>query len=177
MTEHKDLTFNPLKDLYYGMFRMAHIASRLEEGESMEIDRARIWDFYLLYPDKVHKIKIKRDEKDMQTLRSRLKKENNPYENSGNIRKMFDWLQPFQLDALKALVALGILSREQFEAGKVAVQSREALDEFIAKAGNLPARENNTLSFMSLFSRHMPMTGVDGLKDRTRLMETKYDAD
>ena len=54
---------------------------------------------------------------------------------------------------------------------------RKALDDFIATVGKLPARENNSLSYLLLFSRNMPLTGIDGLKDRTRLLDSKYDAD
>ena len=177
MTEKEKMTFNQEDNLYHSIFRMAHIASDLHDGEAFETERVRIWDYFLLYPDKVHKIKIKRDEKDMSELRQKLRKYNNPYEASGNDRKHFAQIEPLQTAALRCLVACGILDREMFQMGLVQVSSREKLNDFLAQAGPLPAREKNVLSFLSLFSRNMPLTGIDGLKDRSRLMETKYDAD
>ena len=37
---------------------MAHIAAKLEDGESLDVDKVRIWDFYLLFPDKVYNIHL-----------------------------------------------------------------------------------------------------------------------
>ena len=55
------IMYNPAFDLYHSIFRMAHIASKLDGDESLEIDKVRIWDFYLLFPDKVHTITIRRE--------------------------------------------------------------------------------------------------------------------
>ena len=89
MTEKEKMTFNQEDNLYHSIFRMAHIASDLHDGEAFETERVRIWDYFLLYPDKVHKIKIKRDEKDMSELRQKLRKYNNPYEASGVLAQIY----------------------------------------------------------------------------------------
>ena len=70
------------------------------------------------------------------------------------------------MSALSCLVSCGILRKDEYLAGRVRIANMAALD----------AKENNALSFMSLMSKHMPLTGVDGLKERTRLLEFKYDA-
>ena len=170
------ITYNPAFDLYHAIYRMAHIVERLEGNEQMEIDKVRIWDFYLLFPDKVHKIKIKREETDFQTYRSQLKEKRNPYEYQGDNRQLFEWIKPFQMSALSCLVSCGILRKDEYLAGRVRIANMAALDAYLAQAGQLTAKENNALSFMSLMSKHMPLTGVDGLKERTRLLEFKYDA-
>lgn len=56
------------------------------------------------------------------------------------------------------------------------ISNRTLLNKFIEKTGVLPQTESNTLSFMSLFSKSMSMLGIYGLKSRTNLMESKYDA-
>lgn len=56
------------------------------------------------------------------------------------------------------------------------ISNRALLNEFIEKTGTLSQTESNTLSFMSLFSKSMSMLGIYGLKSRTNLMESKYDA-
>ena len=57
------------------------------------------------------------------------------------------------------------------------VASQEALERFIEQTGNFSLQEQNVLSFLSLFSRNMPLSGIDGLKARTKLLESKYDAE
>ena len=152
------ITYNPAFDLYHSIFRMAHIAAKLDGDESLEIDKVRIWDFYLLFPDKVHTITIRRDEEELRKYRS-------------------TYLHPEQVSALNSLVSCGILSKSKYEAGRVSVADHEALTRFLDRTGDISGRERNVLAFMSSLSRFMSMTGEYGLKARTKLLESKYDAE
>lgn len=172
------ITYNPAFDLYHSIFRMAHILERMGDGDKFEIDKVRIWDFYLLFPDKVHTITIRREEDDLRKYRSSfLRPEHNPYEYSGSNRKLFEWIKPVQVSALNCLVSCGIIDKEKYQNGRVCIASREALRTFIEKSGQVSEREGNVLSFMSIMSRNMPLTGAYGLKARTKLLESKYDAE
>jgi hypothetical protein len=172
------ITYNPAFDLYHSIFRMAHIVNRLEDGEWFEIDKVRIWDYYLLFPSKLYDLSIKQTEKEVREARKRwIEKNRNPYEYSGNNRKLFEWIKPVQVSALSCLVSCGILSKDDYLNDKVCVSNREALRMFVEQAGDLTATERNTLSFLGLFSRSMPLSGANGLKARTDLLESKYDAE
>ena len=172
------ITYNPAFDLYHCIYRMAHIAQKLDDGESFEIDKVRIWDFYLLFPSKLFDVTIRLPETDIRDARNQyVKRIKNPYEYSGDNRKLFEWIKPFQLSALNCLVSYGILSKDDYLDDRVSVANRMTLDTFIEKAGCISPREQNVLSFLSIFSRKMPLTGVDGLKARTKLLEFKYDAE
>ncbi len=170
------ITYNPAFDLYHSIFRMAHIIASMREGETYEIDKVRIWDFYMLFPDKVHNIHLKQDEKTIRELRkTKLEKSNNPYEYHGDNRKLFEWIKPVQVSALNCLVSCGILNKDEYLSGRITVSNRSALNAFVGKVGTLSVRERNTLAFLRLLSLHMPLTGLYGLKARTELLEYKYD--
>lgn len=172
------ITYNPAFDLYHCIYRMAHIVQRLDDGESFEIDKVRIWDFYLLFPAKLYDVSVKQTEKGIREARkSYIDNTKNPYEYSGDNRKLFEWIRPFQLSALNCLVSYGILSKDDYLNNRVSVANRTTLDAFIEKAGCFSPHEQNVLSFLSIFSRKMSLTGVDGLKARTKLLESKYDAE
>lgn len=172
------ITYNPAFDLYHSIFRISNILDNLDDKESIEVDKVRIWDFYILFPDKVHDITIRRDENDLREFRSRyLKKENNPYEFKGDNRKLFEWIKPVQVSALNYLVSYGILDKEKYESGRLRVADSNKLQTYRSKVGDISKRERTVLFFMSLLSRQMPMTGEYGLKARTKLMESKYDAE
>lgn len=170
-------TYNPAFDLYHSIFRMAHIAAKLEDGESFDVDKVRIWDFYLLFPDKVYSIHLRNDEDKLKEYRSVIKKQNNPYDYHGDNRKLFEWIKPVQVSALSCLVSCGILKKEKYLNNRVCVSNRQALDDFVSHAGPLTPSERNTLAFMGYFSRLMPLSGFNGLKARTQLLESKYDAE
>jgi hypothetical protein len=171
------ITYNPAFDLYHTIFRMAHIILDMDDGETMEVERVRIWDFFLLFPDKLHSISLRIDETDVREQRSHIGKTNNPYENCGDVRKFFEWIKPYQTSALSCLVSCGILSKDEYLKGHVRVSNRQALDDFCSRAGDISDRERQVLLFLSGFSRYMPLTGEYGLKYRTHLLESKYDAE
>ena len=171
------ITYNSAFDLYHSIFRMAHIICGMDEGDTMEVERVRIWDFFLLFPDKLHSISFRHGETDLREMHSRIEKTNNPYENCGDVRKFFEWIKPYQTSALSCLVSCGILNKDEYMNGNVRVSNRQALDDFVSVAGDINDRERQVLNFLSDFSRHMPLTGEYGLKYRTHLLDSKYDAE
>lgn len=171
------ITYNPAFDLYHCMFRMAHILQKLDDGNPFEVNKVRIWDFYLLFPSKVYDITLHQEEADLIKARKEyIKKTDNPYEYSGDNRKLFEWIRPFQVSALNCLVSCGILGRDDYLNNKVCVINHKELDKFVEESGELTNREKNVLAFMGLLSRNMPLTGARGLKARTHLLEFRYDA-
>lgn len=172
------ITYNPAFDLYHCIFRMMHILGRLDDEDRLEVDKIRIWDFYILYPSKTYSITIRRKEDELKALRKKyVEKEKNPYEYSGDDRKMFDRLQPYQMAALSSLVSYGIIDKESFLNKEIKVSNRAALNKFLENTEKMSPTEFNTLSFLSIFSKSMTMLGVNGLKSRTHLLESKYDAE
>lgn len=170
------ITYNPAFDLYHSIFRMAHIILSMDDNERMEVERVRIWDFFLLFPDKLYSISLRLDETDIRETRNQIKKQNNPYESCNDVRKFFEWVKPYQTSALSYLVSCGILNKEEYINGKVQISNRQKLEEFVAHAGNITDREQQVLGFLSVFTRNMSLTGEYGLKYRTHLLASKYDA-
>ena len=84
-------TYNPAFDLYHSIYRMAHIAAKLDGGENLEVDKARIWDFYLLFPDKVYSIHLHKNEEKIKELRNTITRQNNPYDYHGDNTGTFDY--------------------------------------------------------------------------------------
>ena len=173
------ITYNPAFDLYHCIYRMAHILLKMDEHKPLEIDRVRIWDFYLLFPFKLLDLTIHRDEAEVRKARKFLIEDtaDNPYEFKGDNRKFFEWIKPFQVSALNCLVSCGILKKDEYLNNRVCIESRDKLNDFLTQAGPLTTEEHNALSFLGMFSRLMPLTGTDGLKARTQLLESKYDAE
>ena len=170
------ITYNPAFDLYHSIFRLAHILRKMEQQRRYEIDYVRIWDFYMLYPVQLLHVLLKVDEKELREARKLLRLKETSYDYKGDIRKLFEWIKPFQLSALGCLVSCGILDKEAYELGYVEVENPYLLDSFIEKAGDISVHEKNVLNFLSFLFSGMSLTGAYGMKHRTKLMESKYDA-
>ena len=50
------ILYNNAFDLYHTIFRMLHLLSKIEEDKVIEIDRIRIWDYYLLFTNEIFNI-------------------------------------------------------------------------------------------------------------------------
>jgi hypothetical protein len=82
------IVYNQAFDLYHTIFRFLQFLNRFENGTEIEIERLRIWDFYLLFPNRIHEIRLKQNESDIRKIRnSFVKDSNNPYEKSPKIER------------------------------------------------------------------------------------------
>lgn len=170
------ITYNPAFDIYHCMYRMAHILMRLDDNEIIELDKLRIWDFYVLNPMKIYELRIKRNEKEYSEQRKTyIKRYDNPYEYTGNSRRLFEIIAPYQNTALNCLVAYGIIDKEKFSTRYIKIANKAALERLVHDTASLTDKEYNVISFLSIFTKNMPLLGEDGLKSRSHLMETRYD--
>jgi len=62
------IVYHPAFDLYHSVYRMLQILTHFDKNDYVETERLRIWDFYLLFPDKINTIKLKNTEKDIKDL-------------------------------------------------------------------------------------------------------------
>jgi len=54
--------------------------------------------------------------------------------------------------------------------------NKEILNKYISELGELSPKEKNIISLLTSHFYLMSLYGIDGLKSRTNLMESKYDA-
>ena len=169
--------YNQAFDIYHGVYRILHILERLEDCEILELDRLRIWDFYLLFPYKTYEIRLGKNYKEIISFRKQyIKKDTNLYDSIYDGRKLLERLRPYQMGALNCLASYGILDSGQLlNNDKVKITDKVKLMELTQHIGKLTNEENNVLSWLCTFFRTFPMKGVNGFKSRTKLLISKYD--
>ena len=168
--------YNHAFDLYHCIYRIIHILMRLEENDILELDRLRIWDFYLLFPSKVYEIRLGNDLKEIAKLRKRyITKGDNLYDTVHDGRKFLERLRPYQIGALTCLSSYGILNAQRLLNNEIEILNKEKLIELVKHVSELPTEEKNTLSWLCLFFKTFPMNSNNGFKSRTKLLISKYD--
>lgn len=171
------IVYNQAYDLYHTIFRFLQFLNRFEKGELIEIEKLRIWDFYLLFPSKIHSIRLKQNESDIRQLKKRfIKDSKNPYEVITENRKVFEKLKPYQLAALNCIASYGIIDKSLLNQHRISIVNKNILKEFVEKYDELSDNEKNVISLMTSHFNQISLFGVDGLKNRTKLMESRYDA-
>ncbi|MCR4469739.1 ABC-three component system middle component 5 [Burkholderia sp. SCN-KJ] len=163
------LIYHPAFDGYHCVFRMLLIAERVS---NLEIEKARILDFYLVFPGMVKSIRLPEN---LRELRAQAKAATNIYRDPVNSASTFMEMRHIQEEALRSIAASGLIDMEPFAAGYVVrtgtplPKSLDAkLKEFVE--ANQPIAEG-VLAGLS----RIPLLGQNGLKDRSQLMEHRYD--
>jgi hypothetical protein len=171
------IVYHEAFDLYHSVYRMLQILTYFNRNEYVETERLRIWDFYLLFPDKISNIKLKATEKEIKDLiKAYIKKSDNPYEVLLDNRKMFEKVKPYQLGALKCLASYGIIDKNFLTSNRVTIISKDILADYSSKFAPLSPKETNAIHLLTSHFYYMSLYGEFGLKDRTKLLESKYDA-
>ena len=155
---------------------MLNILRHFDAGEVVEVDRLRIFDFYLLFPYKTYKIRLKRTEEDFRKrLAKYVEKKVNPYNVSSNDRRLFERLRPYQMIALSHLASYGLISPKLLLEQRVKVIDTGKMQQVLSQLEPMPESERNVISWLSYCFRNLPLNGSYGLKYRTQLLESKYD--
>lgn len=171
------IIYNQAFDLYHSVYRMLQLLTAFDKSEYIELNRLRIWDFYLLFPNKIYELKPKRNEKDFkEKLKLFTIRKNNPYQVVTNNRKVFEKIKPYQISALNCLASYGIIDKELLLLNRVSIVSSEVLASYTGKFEKLSAREKNIITILTSDFYQISMFGKDGFKERTNLIESRYDA-
>jgi hypothetical protein len=171
------ILYNNAFDLYHTIFRILHLLNKSDRNKSIEVDRIRIWDFYLLFPSQIFNIKPKRNEVEYKNLLKQLKvKKENPYQLVSDNRKTLEKIKPYQYAALNCIASYGIIDKDKLMEDRVFISSITLLERYIKSIGNLSPREINIITVVTSNFYDISLFGKDGLKSRSDLIESKYDA-
>lgn len=164
-------------DLYHTVYRMMQLLAYFSRDKYVEVDRLKIWDYYLLFPNKLQNIRLKRSESDVkQLIKEYITKVDNPYEEVIDDRKMFERIKPYQMTAIKSLASYGIINKDYLSTNKISTIDINILNKYISKLEKLNPQEENTIKLLTSHFYQISMFGKDGLKARTKLLESRYDA-
>lgn len=162
------LVYHPAFDIYNCAFRMLQLLNYVKQSE-IELDRLRIWDFYLTFPNEARKIKFPQD---LIKLKRIFKdKVNNPYEDLIDPRRIAERMRPFQISALRYLASYGIIDNNLFLKNIIKRTDKKIPQELEIKISDITIEKENIMKLVQGFN-HLALWGI---KERTGLLEFRYD--
>lgn len=161
--------YHPALDAHHAAFRLLRLLSARSQGTSEAT--LKILDFFLLFPEAIANVRLPREH---VTWRGRLRRPVNPYWFDGDRALVFQRMSAVQDAALGMLTAAGWVSRdpsrtEALTLGSVDVSVNERLEKANAEDAEL-------VEFLVTVLAPIAVGGDGGLKDRTGLLEHRYDA-
>jgi hypothetical protein len=140
--------------------------------EEVEVDRLRIWDFYLTFPNEARNISYPSFLSELKSIFK--KKAPNPYEDLIDAKRIIERMKSYQLSALKCIASYGLIDSTLLAKNIVRRTNKEIPSELSNKFKELTIEKQNVIKLIVGFWE-LPLYGKYGLKDRTGLIEFKYD--
>lgn len=165
------LIYSQAYDLYHTMFRILQIME--ESKEDMEVDKLRILDFYLAFPAELLEIKSFVGFRKYEKF---LKAESNSYERVIDRKRLFFKMEHIQVSALKALISYDLFDTNEFKNGKIRRTDVKLSESFSTRIRIANNENQNLITLITGPLASMNLYGHLGLKERTNLIEFKYDA-
>lgn len=163
------LIYHPASDAYHCVFRMLLIANTVS---APEVDKARLLDYYLTFPSEVAAIRMPPG---TNGVRQQANAFRNPYRDPVSARSAFRDLRHVQEAALRCLTASGHLDRGAMEAGFVVRGDAGLAEDLATHLAGYRADREPVATFILEDLAAWPLLGANGIKDRSRLMEHRYD--
>lgn len=165
------LIYSQAYDLYHTMFRILQIIEKSKQD--LEVDKLRILDFYLAFPAELLEIRRFVGFRKYEKI---LKAETNSYERVIDRKRLFFKMEHIQISAMKALISYDLFDANAFKNGKIRRTDVPLSDNLSARIQKANNENKNLITLITGPLASMNLYGHLGLKERTNLIEFKYDA-
>lgn len=163
------LIYHPAFDAYHCVYRIAMLTEKVKE---LEYSKLRILDFYICFPAEIANIELP---KELQKIRAVAKVASNRFRGPVSSLRTFHDLEQIQNSATRLLAASDIFDSKKLEEGLISRTSQALPTEFSKTVAD-PSNQSSTLiDFVLMRLSALPLQGNGGLKQRTGLMEYRYD--
>jgi hypothetical protein len=169
------LTYEPAFDPLHSVFRALRLREGLGAPLRLPRDQFRILDFYILFPADLQSVRL-RPEHQRLKRRAAATKRAPSYGPRPEAAVLFERMRPFQEAALDTLALHGILSNNALEEGWVEQGDERILPELGERVKAANAAEEELIAALRTIATGYLLEGANGLKDRTGLLEHRYDA-
>jgi hypothetical protein len=163
------LIYHPAFDAYHCVYRMTLLTQAVTE---LEYSKLRILDFYLCFPAEIANIALPNN---LQKIRPIAKQAANKVRGPVSSIRTFHDLEHIQNSAARLLAASDVFDSKKLEEGIISRTSRALPMEFSRTTSDSSNQTGTLIDFVLTQLSALPLRGNGGLKQRSRLMEYRYD--
>lgn len=169
------LSFEPAYDAYHAIFRHLRLRDLATGENGLPIDQFRILDYYLMFPFRLEQFRLKRGHGRYRAMFRRLAAEPRYVEHPSD-KMVFERMRPIQDASLQTLAQKQLFDLACLEDGVVRSTAAPLPENTAERIERANEGESELMEFLNVLARDYPLLGPDGLKDRSGLMEYRYDA-
>jgi ABC-3C biological conflict system middle component len=169
------LTYEPALDPFHAAYRLLRLRPIIAKHGPLHRDHVRILDFYQLFPFRIEGIRLTPQHRryrklalDYASIR--------PYGEQPDDRPLFSRMEPMQSTGLDTLAVNEFIDPERWSVGEVAATTTPLPTDLDARIKEANERDSKLEEFLDVLASEYELMGINGLKDRSGLMEHRYDA-
>ena len=166
------IAYHPAFDAGHAIFRFL----RLRIGLSLDIiefDKLRILDFYLLFPHRAASIRLMQADTHLRSL-AKQAEAGAGYSSLPSDPALFARMEPCQIAAAQTMATQGAIVEEALAQGMIEFATLDLPEELRQRVIDANASDAWGIKIVSALKTY-PLLGGGGLKDRTGLIEHRYD--
>ena len=165
------LIYHPAYDVNHGMFRMLRLLDR-NPAHQLQWDTFRILDIYYLFPHLLAAATLPRT---FTKAKRAFGAQGTKYTRAPAPRIFIQQMSGLHESVAISLVSKGLLDAEAFKA-RTLKRTGKPLPPAIEDAFASATGDQNLIDLLAVDLAAIPLSGHNGLKERTRLLESYYDA-
>lgn len=169
------LAYNEAFDPYHAAFRFLRLHIGCEISECIPFDTFRILDFYILFPFRIQNMKLLSKDREWRKI-SRTYSGRAPYGELPDDNSIFSRMEPFQRAAATSLAHHGYLSSKAWEENEIFFNAVSLPNKLDNRCVMLNEGMPDIVKILREILQRYPLNGPGGLKDRTGLLEFRYDS-
>lgn len=163
------LIYHPAYDAYHCTIRLMALMTKVTH---LDIEKARILDFYLAFPGVAASLRLPTN---LTPVRSLLQAMKNVYRDPVSAARTFAEMRQVQFSALNCLAAAGIVDVNKLQSGIVQRTGSPLPNAIESAVNDYIEHEDEILKILAENIANIPTAGPNGLKDRSGLLEYRYD--
>jgi hypothetical protein len=165
------IIYHPAYDLNHCAFRFITLLFDIKEQE-VNWETMQILDFYYVFPHLLAYIRLPRNS---IATKQMLKKIPEPYESLPNSRQLMFGLKALHNEAARALIAKGIIDKDSYLRNIIRLYAERVPETLNNQIVKNEKRKTQWYQLLVEVLAKYQINGKDGLKDRTQLLEFRYD--
>ncbi len=167
------LIYHPALDPSHCIFRILCLSKDIDEPRAL-VDLIKLLDFYILFPHTLSNMSLPRE---ALGVKKNFKFIKEPYETLPASAHLMFQLSSIQDQAIKLLIAKGLLNQEAQSSEYIALNKDKLPDSITALIDDSAFRKEQWYQDLTKIVAQIPLKGKSGLKNRSGLMEYRYDVE
>ena len=165
------LIYHPVYDTNHGMFRLLRLLEANPDRQ-LKWDTYRILDLYYLFPHLLEDVRFPRA---MMKWKRAFTTSGSKYTRVPNPRSFIQQLEGIHESVARSLAAKGFVEPAEFDE-KLLVRTEREIPSELAESMAGASQDQKLVEMLAIEMAAIPLFGTGGLKERTGLLEHRYDA-